>query len=232
MRYVGWLWVLAGCESVKSGDVATSSIWADFSATSEGEGTRAQAVLRVGGETSNTYVELEDGDTLSATVGAETTDLTLISLGELKVYVADFAADEADTPVSFAFTRAVDDGAPSSTTSIPAPFEVTAPAPDTAFSRTQDAIPVTWEPSGSTDTMLLRLRSDCILDAEVSVDGDPGAYTFEAGSLEPIESQEGNACEAELLVERRRYGDLDPAFTTGGSVYAAHARTVSLRLDP
>lgn len=232
MRYVGWLGFLAGCESVKSGDVATSAIWADFSATSEGEGTHAQAILRVGGESSNTYVELEGGDTLSATVGEETIDLTLIALGELKVYVADFAADEADTPVRFAFARTVDDGAPASTTSIPTPFAITSPAADAAYSRTQDAIPVSWEPSGSTDNVWIRLRSDCILDAEVSVDGDPGAYTFEAGSLEPIESQEGESCEAELLVERRRYGDLDPGFTTGGTVYAAHARTVRLRLDP
>lgn len=228
-----FLLLVTGCESVKSTDVATDAIWADFSATVDADGgTRGQAVLRVGGETANTYVELDGGDALSATVGEETQDLSMVSVGELKVYLADFATDAEDSPVTFAFTREVETSAPSSTTSIPAPFTLTAPVGTPVVSRTTNPVTVTWEPAGSADTMAILLRSDCILDAYADIDGDPGSHTFEAGSLVPVDSQEGNTCEAEVTVWRRRFGTLDPAFTTGGSVQGTQERTASLSLAP
>ena len=61
--------VALGCASTESQDVRTSGIFATFTATSDGTTTKAQAVFRVGEASSNTFVNLEFGDSVTVTVG-------------------------------------------------------------------------------------------------------------------------------------------------------------------
>ena len=165
---------MTGCSAVKSGDIATSGIHADFSAISSGDGTTAQAILRAGDAQSTTYVNLEGGDELTATAEDETVSLTEVNLGELYAYVGALAAQEPGAVFTFAFNRTVEDSAPESTATMPESFLLTSPLADTVFSRAADPLTVTWDPSGSTDTMEVGLHSECIIDANISAEGDPG----------------------------------------------------------
>lgn len=235
-RALVFLLVLTGCASVKSTDVATSSIYAQFTAVTEGSGTTATAVLRVGEADSNTYVNLEAGDTLTAaadagTDGEELVELAEVNLGDLYGYVGLLTADAEGTPFTFAFTRDAAESAPDSHATMPAPFALTSPVADTAVSRAED-ITVTWEPSGGDDPVQVTLSGDCILDVTEDVAGDPGTYTFEPGSYVVPDGQEGESCAGTLTVRRLSYGELDPALSSGGVVYAAQERSVDVRLDP
>ena len=222
---------MVACSSVKSGDVATSGIHVDFSATTEGLGTTAQAILRAGDAQSNTFVALDSGDTLTVTAGAETVTLGEVSLGDVYAYIGALTVQDPGTEFTFVFTRAIEESAPPSTAVMPDSFLLTAPAADTVFSRAADPITVTWDPSGSADAIQVDLHSDCILDTQIAADGDPGTYTFEVGSYEVPESAEGQSCDATLTVHRIRYGTLDGAFGSG-QIYAAWQQSVEIRLDP
>ncbi|MDP2310763.1 MAG: hypothetical protein Q8P18_32395 [Pseudomonadota bacterium] len=224
---------LAACESVESKDTLTDGIYADYAAVTEGNGiTRAQATLRVGGGTSNTFVELVGDDVLTVTAGGITETLLSANIGDYFTYLADLDVDAADTSFAFAFTRTVDAGAPQSTVSLPSPFTLTGPAADTVFSRATDPIVVTWGDAGSTDALQVKLTGDCIFDHLVSVDGDPGTVTIEAGTLLPTNEETPEACAVSLVVQRRRDGTLDAGFGEGGVVYAAQTRAVGIRSDP
>jgi hypothetical protein len=232
MRVIPLLSLLAACESVDSSDTMTDGIYAAFTATSDGAVTQAQATLRVGGATSNTYVELVDGDILTVTDGVNSETMLPSNIGDYYTYLASFDSIAEDTPFTFAFVRTIDAGAPESTASLPAPFALTAPEADSVFSRADDAITITWDPSASADDMSLTLTGDCIFTHSTTLTGDPGTYVIDAGSLDATDEDNPTSCDAKLTVERRRIGTLDPAFGEGGGIYAAQARTVEIRIDP
>lgn len=230
-RALALLLLVPACESVKSTDVTTGSIYPDFSVVTQDAITTATAMLRTGGATSNTFVSLEAGDTLAVTGGAETVPMAEVNLGEYYAYVATLAATDAGTTFTFAFEREVGDSAPASSATLPDGLAFTAPAADAVLSR-GEPLTVTWEPSGLDDDIEVELESECILDATVAVSGDPGTYTYEVGSYEVLDSMADQSCEATLHVRRIRHGALDPAFTSGGNVWAAQQANVSVRLDP
>jgi hypothetical protein len=64
---------LVACEAVDSEDVLTSGMYADLAVTNTGSNTRAAAILRVGGASSNTFVELTGDDSLTLRIGEEST---------------------------------------------------------------------------------------------------------------------------------------------------------------
>lgn len=230
-RALALLFLLPACESVKSTDIATGSIYPDFSVVTQDAITTATATLRTGGATSTTFVSLETGDTLAVTDGTETVPMAEVNLGEYYAYVATLAATEAGTTFTFDFEREVGDSAPASTATMPDGLAITAPAADTVLSRAEP-ITVTWDPSGLDDDIEVELESECILDATVAVDGDPGTYTYEVGSYEVLDSMVDQSCEATIHVRRIRHGTLDPAFSSGGNVWAAQQANLSVRLDP
>ena len=224
---------LVACESVESKDVGTDAMSAQIEVISaDGASTRVNTTLRVGGLTSNTYVQLTGDDQLTADDGTGPIEMSYLSIGDYWTYIADFSVAAADTNFAVALVRSLDDGAPSSTATLPAPFDLTAPAEATAFSRASEPITVTWEPSGASDGMTVRLSSDCTLETTQDVAGDPGTTTFEVGSYEVADGSEAESCEGTLTVERRRAGVLDEAFGEGGEVFAAQRREVKIRLDP
>ena len=231
-----WLLTLlpiVACESVESKDIGTDAMSAEIEViSSDGASTRVNTTLRVGGLTSNTYVELTGDDQLTADDGSGAIEMSYLSIGDYWTYIADFSVAAGDTPFTVALVRSLDGGAPSSTASMPAPFDLTAPADAAVFSRASDPITVTWDPSASADGMVVRLSSDCTLESTQDVAGDPGTYTFEVGSYEVADGSEAESCEGTVTVERRRAGTLDEAFGEGGEVYAAQRREVKIRLDP
>ena len=93
-----------GCESADSSDIKTSGMHATFTAVTDGTGTEATAVLRVGGSASNTFVKLSSGDALAVAAGTETDTLTETHLGDFYSYLGSLEADDPDTLLTFSFT--------------------------------------------------------------------------------------------------------------------------------
>ncbi|MCB9762766.1 MAG: hypothetical protein H6739_23395 [Alphaproteobacteria bacterium] len=224
---------LVGCESIESQDILTSGIYADLTVITDGDGARAQAILRSGGATSNTFVQLTGDDDLSVSAdGGEAVAMSEQNLGDIYSYTADLDEDAAGTEFTFAFTRTIDDGAPASTAVLPEPFNATGPAEDSTASRTADDITITWEPSGSADDMELKVHGDCFIDLSVPIEGDPGTYVVEAGTIESPDGTADQACDATITIMRKRSGSLDAGFGEGGVIYAAQSREIKIRMDP
>lgn len=219
------------CSSTDSSDVKTHGMHATYTAVSDGSGTRAEAVLKVGGAASNDFVKLSSGDTLTVTAGSETSPLTETHFGELYSYVADLQADAAGTVFTFNFDRTDDEDAPASSATMPTAFNVTAPAAATVVSRA-GALTITWDNSATADQMSVDVKGDCILDFHKSVTGDPGTFTINAGDLRTPDNKQNESCSGTVVVNRTRAGTLDAHFGEGGSVTATQMRSVSVRLDP
>lgn len=222
------------CDSVESDDVLTDGIYVNYDAVNTGGATtEATAVFRVGGAASNTFVNLGGDDSVTVSVdGDEPTALSETNLGDLYSYVGTFQATAEDSSFAFALNRSIDEGAPASDCSLPAPLSLQTPADGATFSRPNDPIPVTWDNSGQADDLEVVLESDCIVTSVNAVSGDPGTFVIEAGSYTVFEDRQDEQCEATIKVRRIRTGTLDAGFGEGGRIACTQERTVSIRLDP
>ena len=224
---------LVACESVESTDVLTSGVYADISATADGSGsTETSAILRVGGGNSNTFLQLVEDDTLTASQGDDSQAMTEVNLGDWYSYVATFEVDEEDAEFAVAFERTVDEGAPNTTMSLPAPFDLTAPEADVTVAAAEEDITISWEPADAGDDMSWDIDGDCIQAEGDSVDGDPGIAVIEAGTLEWWDDEEPATCEATITVTRSRAGSLDEGYGEGGTAYGRHQRQVKILVAP
>jgi hypothetical protein len=75
------------------------------------------------------------------------------------------------------------------------------------------------------------IEGDCIQRDDGSTPDD-GSNTLEAGSIETFESDAEETCTVDLELRRQRSGDIDAAFTEGGSIVARHVRTESFTSTP
>ena len=222
---------LIACESVSSSDVLTSGMYANLEVSADGSGSsRANAVLRVGGGSSNVYVDLVDGDTLTVKQGEEIVELEKSSVGDFREYNANFEVDEEGSAFDFAFVRDVDEGAPSSVVTLPAKFEITAPEVDASISRAED-LTFTWD-GGSDDVMRYNIDGDCVLSEGETLEGDEGTYTIPAGTIEAVDENDPETCSVELVLSRVRAGDLDPGFGEGGNAEGVQVRRLKVVSAP
>src|SRR6187399_1447419 len=77
MKRLTLLWLpvlsLACTETVESTDVRTSGVYPEFRVVADGSGSsQVSARLKVGGNDSNTFLDLKDDDRIEVTVGEET----------------------------------------------------------------------------------------------------------------------------------------------------------------
>jgi hypothetical protein len=217
-----------GCtESVESNDVRTSGVYPEITVTATGNGSSTVSVrLKVGGDNSNTFLDLKGSDTLGATVDGDTKTLD----GSGRTYTATFPTDAEDTEFSIAFLRGDgDDDAPASTVTMPAPFDLMLGA--TEAGRGADDVDVTWDPPVAGSQVSWKLSGECIkLDSGSTP--DDGTYAIEAGSIETFESDMDKSCTATFEMTRSRSGSIDPAFTEGGSIVARHVRQQGFTSNP
>jgi hypothetical protein len=229
LALVGCLALAAvGCtETVESSDIRTSGIYPEITVEANGSGSSTVTVrLKVGGDDSNTFLELTGDDTLEATVGDDTK--TLDETGSY-TYRASFPVDAEGTEFVIGFIRGdADDSAPASVVSLPAPFDLSLGA--TEASRADDDLEFTWDPPGS-GNVTWDIEGDCIKHDDGSTPDD-GTNTLEAGSIETFDSDKEETCTVDLQVRRQRSGDIDGAFTEGGSIVARHVRTESFTSAP
>ena len=217
-----------GCtETVESGDIRTSGIYPEITVEANGSGSSTVTVrLKVGGDDSNTFLELTGGDTLEATVDGDTK--TLDETGSY-TYRTSFPVDAEGTEFVVSFMRSeADESAPASVVTLPAPFDLELGA--TEASRADDDLEYTWDPPGS-GNVSWDIDGDCIQHDDGSTPDD-GANTLAAGSIETFESDAEETCTVDLEVTRQNSGDIDAAFTEDGSIVARHVRTESFTSTP
>lgn len=227
--------VLAACTNVKSTDIKTSGMSAHMSVTADGTGlARAQASLNVDNNATD-FVDLQGGDTLTATAGGQTQQLMRLTLGGAVFYAVDFQGkDAAGTAYTIALNRKTETSAPSSTCTLPGPFSIGAPAPGSSFSRATQDVQVTWAPSGTQDHMTYSLSGDC-LKAILTTDiqGDPGALTLTKAMIQPSDANHsGSNCQATVTIKRTKAGSLDKAYGYGGEINAVQTRAVNFMSTP
>ena len=220
------LFSFACTESVESEDIRTSGIYPEIEVRATGNGsTRVEVRLKVGGDDSNTFLELTGDDELEATANGQTKRLD----GDEDGYRATFPIDDEGTEFVIAFNRGEsDDGAPASVVSLPAPFELS--VAESEASRADTDLDYTWEPEagGNIDW---ELDGDCIISDDDSTPDD-GAATIEAGSIDTFDSDEEESCTVDLTLTRKQRGTIDEAFTEGGSIVALQVRKDSFTSTP
>ncbi len=216
----------AGCkQEVESTDIRTSGVYPVVDVTATGSGTtRVQVKLKVGGPASNTYLELVGPDRLQATMGGTTKDMD--SSGSVS-YAATFST-EAAGPIVIAFLRGPDDTtAPNTTVNLPEPFTMALDSTD--VSRASGTLNVTWTPSGGGGNLDSSLAGGCV-DLIVEPIPDDGAATIAGDHLHA--NSPNDACTVTLTLARTQTGQVDPAFTEGGSVKASQVRSKSFTSSP
>ena len=206
---VGLLGLLVvGCskETTSSNNIKTGGIAALIDVYADTDSTATVHVeLRVGGSDSNTYVDLEGGDELTASAGDETKVLTTRDSG---VYEANFSGVGAETPFTVVLNRPHDTTAADNYGALPAPF--TLEKPKAGLSRKNDDLEVTWAP-GSDDRINFEFQGDCIWDYSKSP-SDLGSFTVGKGTLESKGGDMPETCDIDLDADRSRSGTADAAF--------------------
>ncbi len=197
-----------GCskETTSSSNIKTGGIAALIDVYADNDSSaKVHVELRVGGSSSNTYVDLEGADKLVATADGESKTLAAVDPG---IYEALFNGVGEDTEFTVTLERPDDTTASDNSGSLPAPFDLVAPADD--LSRKDDELEVTWDP-GSDDSMVLEFDGDCIFDYEKGVP-DKGSYVAPADTLNSTGGDEPEACDIELTAVRTRSGSADGKF--------------------
>ena len=225
---------LVGCANSSSTDIETHGMYADFHASADGTGnTTVYAALKVGGSTSNDFVDVVGDDSLIGTHAAIAQPMSKQEFLGAVWYTTVFAVDSAGAPFKISLNRGASHvSAPNSDATLPAPFSITAPAGGATFSRATAAIPLTWSSSGGTDPMNYVASGDCIVAKSDTLPADNGSYTIPAGSIQPGQNQTGTSCQVTISISRNRAGIIDSAYGEGGAFTATQTRSVTVLSAP
>ncbi|MCA9629977.1 MAG: hypothetical protein KC766_20040 [Myxococcales bacterium] len=202
---------LMGCseETVSSTNIKTKGIAGLFEVTASSDtSSTVNAKLVVGGDESNTYVTLDNGDKLTATAGDETKTMTTGD-GPGR-YEASFANGAGGTEFKISLERPDDDDAPNSVGTLPAPFNVTE-VPNTTPSRASDAITIKWD-DGNGD-MKIEVEGDCIFSNSFKAATGSTEYTIKAGEIDStgVNPEDEETCDLTLTLTRTNTGNADTA---------------------
>ena len=231
---------LGGCAHTSSSDVATDALYADMAVSADGSGqTIATAALKVGGATSNDFLDLSSTDTLVATADSsnQQTMVREEALGAVW-YQAIFALDSAGTLFQIAFNRQPNANmsnpvsAPDSHVTLPAPFAITAPAANAQYSRATDPVVITYSGSGQTDPMSYVATGDCIQAVTQTLTSDAGTLTIPAGQIVAAQGQGTTSCTVTIRIYRSRAGTIDPAYGKGGKISGTQVRSIDILSKP
>ncbi len=219
---------------IASGTLDTASMQPSFSAQSDGTSVKVYAALLGSTPGPNSgFVQLDPGESFTATLGGETLPLTLEpSPSDNHIhYAATFPEPGAAAEVVIAFQRpAGKTSAPMSTVTVAAPFEFASPLA-TTFHR-GDPLTLALAPARSplpasaAGRMAIAFEGACMpspfADYEYGLDVQPdGTATFttggvlfgdEAGQTQGISP----GCDVTIHVRADTSGKLDPAFGNGG----------------
>jgi len=224
----------AACTDLQSSDLKTAGMSATMSVTGDGTGaTSVTAQFNVDNNGTD-FVNLSSGDSAAATAGSQTRPMSESNaLGDISYQASFTGLDAAGTEYIIALNRTSDVSAPSSTVTMPSPFNITAPTSSSTFSRATGDIVVTYDTPGSSDSMSWTVSGTCVNGASGVVSGDTGMFTIAHGNLVlPGGGASSGTCQATVTLTRSRSGTIDPHYGSGGSIIAQHVRSVEFNSTP
>ena len=219
-----------GCskETTGSSNIKTGGIAALIDVYAEDDTTATVHVeLRVGGDSSNAYVDLEGSDTLTATAGGKTKTLSVVDSG---IYEADFSGLEPGTEFTVSLDRPDDTTASDNSGTLPDPFDLDEPAGD--LSRKDDPLEVTWAPADTGDDMKLEIDGKCIFSFSEGGLADSGAYTVAAGELDSTGNDMPESCNLTAELTRTKEGSADTAFDPESHFRLHQVRSAKFASNP
>jgi len=221
-----------GCkETVSSDHIRTAGISMATVVTAGSASSHVEVTLTVGGNESNTYVVLKEGDALIALADDEEKTMERVADG---IYEATFDTNAEDTEFTVRLERDEDDDAVGNTGTLPAPFTITSDFGSEAHSRAED-LEITWEDSGTDDEMTLEVDDDsgesCIFSDSFEPPGDDGAYAIQGGELEGTGGGD-ETCEITLDLSRWREGLRDPALDPETTFKLRQVRSTTATSSP
>ena len=223
---------VAGCTDLQSKDLKTAGMSSEISVSADGTGqTTVTAQFNVDSNATD-FVNLSSGDTAVAQVAGQSRTMSESNFLGAIAYQTTFSGEDAsDTLYTVALQRATDVSAPSSTCTLPSPFNITAPTSSGSFSRSKADMTVTYDTAGTSDSMTWSISGECVQGQSGTVSGDSGSFTIAKGLLSSSASANAT-CQATLSLTRSRPGQLDPHYGSGGSIVAQHVRSVTFNSTP
>lgn len=211
-----------------SKDIRTSGIRAGIDVRVGGDGTTVSVLLSAGSLTS---IELDDGDSLTASGGGKSVTLKRSNFLGHETYNGVLpGVTKAGTAINVKLDRkAGDTDAPHSSIRLPAPFRVSVAS--RSYSRAHDSI--TLRTSAGVREVRVESKGSCTVgnSAGDTVQGPP--FVLPSGSLPSFDASahEPRRCDVTLTVWRLEHGPVDDAYGSGGMT-AERAATVVVRSLP
>src|SRR5262245_31749331 len=116
---------LGACEKHDSDNILTSGMYASMIVSAEGNGqTRVAATLFLGNPISLDFIELQGDDQLLAVSESVVKEMIETDILNIVSYSATFDGEAEGVEYSVQFFRTVDEGAPLSFVTLPAPFDI------------------------------------------------------------------------------------------------------------
>ena len=223
--------MLAACTTVDSDNILTSGMYADISARASGDGTTTvSATLFLEDPLELNFVELTGDDQLVAIFEDQTRVMTETNILNIVSHHATFQADFEGDEFVVDLQRTVDNGAPESIATLPAPFDIV--PPPQSISRSA-ALDLDWQPANTADLMSWSASGDCIELAGSSIPDDSGAVTLGPNTLQKRQGQQiADTCTVTVEITRSRLGVLDRNYGEGGEVTGEQFRRVTFTSTP
>ncbi|MEO8703348.1 MAG: hypothetical protein ABI867_25095 [Kofleriaceae bacterium] len=222
---------LSACTAVDSDNILTSGMFASMSARATGDGTTTvEATLFLGNPSNLDYIDLTADDQLVASHDGD--DKVMVEQNVLNVisHFATFQTEAEGAELVVDFQRTVDDGAPESVLTLPAPFELDPVA--ASISRAQP-MTLSWTP-GAADLMKWNATGDCIeFTFEPAIAAGADTLAIAANTIHKRQDMAvADTCLVTVTMTRSRFGDIDPNYGEGGSAVAEQVRTLTFTSTP
>jgi hypothetical protein len=204
-----------------SSELATSEMWPSMSAQSDGQTLKVYASVLEGSD----FVDLDTGDFFVANVQGGESGIVLTkepaTPGKIH-YFATFPAPQGASTVTIDFMRQHGfQSAPSSVTTVPAPFTITSAAPTSVRWGTVLSLTVSPPPvisNAAMEQMTVAVSGACIQSADpfpVTFD-TAGNAAFQTALLKPNPGT-NTGCDLNVQVRHEFNGPADAAFANAGS---------------
>lgn len=240
---------LGGCASdVDSVDVNDGGIFADFEAIERNDRSiEVAASLKVGGSTSNTFLEMEGGERLLVHYGGVTREMVehVELFGAVSYSQVMPPATNGSSELSIVFVRS-DGTRLTSDIELPSDFSISNPSDNDSFTEL-DTVQLTWGPPTAQASTNLSIASVCNLsdgssmltDGSQALSSESTGFDSFASALLPslvfVPRPNGTAwtrCEVDFTIDRERFGHVSSAYGEGGRFRAAVTRTVRIEVVP
>lgn len=216
---------MAGCRgTTRSDSLDTSDIVATFTVTDDGYGSvYTEARLEARTANNDNWVKLVSGDTLTATFGKQSSELTEVGSG---LYQAAFSLSNA-ADMTITFDRTKFDDAPDSFGFMPEALDLGG-FEGAIISRGSDFIVIELPATESDKSVTI--SGSCVNTLTFDIGRDGGDVTVYPGDLYSSDSLA--ECDVTMTLTTTMYGEADPAFHPDSSFVLTRERATTFYSIP